>query len=163
MVPHKIFLSNLEICRFDEWIVCSTRNWLQDHIQRVVVSVSVSGWRSMTNYIPQGSQLGLIIFNIFISDLDSEIDCTLSKFANDIKLCGTVDTPKGWDAIQKDLDRFEQWAQVNLRRFNKSKSKVCTQVVATPTVNTSWEMKDRAQPCQKVLQVLVDGKLDMCQ
>lgn len=42
--------------------------------------------------------------------------------------------------------RLEQWAQVNIRRFNKSKSKVYTQVVATPTINTSWEMKDRAQP-----------------
>ena len=35
-----------------------------------------------------------------------------------------VNTPEGWDAIQRDLDRLEQWAQVNLIRLNKSKCKI---------------------------------------
>ena len=28
--------------------------------------------------------------------------------AGDTKLCGTVDMPKGWDAILRDLGRLEQ-------------------------------------------------------
>jgi len=35
-----------------------------------------------------------------------------------------VNTPEGWDAIQRDLDRLKQCVQVSLMRVNKSKCKV---------------------------------------
>ena len=74
--------------------------------------------------VPQGSVLVWALFNICVSDMDSWIECTLSKFANDIKLCDTVDMLEGRDAIQRDLEKLERWACANLMRFNKDKFKV---------------------------------------
>ncbi|PKU49478.1 rna-directed dna polymerase from mobile element jockey- hypothetical protein [Limosa lapponica baueri] len=78
----------------------------------------------MTNGVPQrsGSELGSVLFNIFVGDMDSGIECTLSSFAKDTKLCGGVNTLEGRDAIQWDLDNLEKWA--NPMKFNQAKCKV---------------------------------------
>ncbi|PKK26611.1 neuregulin 2 [Columba livia] len=56
--------------------------------------------------------------------MDRGIECTLSKLADNTKLCGAVNLLEGRDAIKRDLDRRERWVCANFIRFNKAKCKV---------------------------------------
>ena len=103
---------------------------------RGIVNRSMPKWILAISGILQGSIRGPVLFNIFVSDMDSGIKCTLSKSADDIKLCSTVNMLEGKDAIQRDLDRIERWACVNLVKFNKAKCKA--PYWETPSINIGW-------------------------
>jgi len=107
---------------------------------------------------------GLVLFNIFVGSMDSGIECTLSRFADDTKLCGAVDTLEGRNAIYRDLDRLERWAHVKLTKFNKTKCKVLHldqgNVKHKYRLGREWIEN---KPEDKDLWVLVDEKLNKTQ
>ena len=107
--------------------------------------------------VPQGSILGLVVFNTFISDIDD--GC---KFADDPKLSAAVDTMKG--IHPGGLHRLEKWAHENLMRLSKAKCKALYLGQGNPryVYRLGEELTD-SSPAGKNLGVLMDGKLDMSQ
>jgi len=128
----------------------------------VAVNGSMSRRGPVMSGVPQGSVLEPVLFNIFVGNMDSGTECTLSKFVEDTKLCGVVDTLEGRDDFKRDLDRLERWACMNLVKFNKAKCKVLHVGQGNPKhkfrLGREW-LESSAE--EKDLGVLVDEKLNM--
>ncbi|GAB0196742.1 hypothetical protein GRJ2_002139500 [Grus japonensis] len=95
---------------------------------------------------------------------DPGLEGVVSKFSVDTKLGGAVDSVEGGEALQRDLDRLENWAITSCMRFNKGKCQILhlgrgnpgyTYRLGDETLETSHAERD--------LGVLVNSKLNMSQ
>ena len=117
-----------------QWIC----NWLADGTQRVLINGSCSSWREVTSGVPQGSVLGLVLFNIFINNLDEGVEGILLKFADDTKLGGVANTLEERTTNQRDLDRLENWAIANRMNLIGRSVRFYTWVVEMGCINIGW-------------------------
>ncbi len=100
------------------------KNWLTDRKQRVVINGEHSDWLGVNSGVPQGSVLGPLLFLVYIDDLEDDILSKLSKFADDTKVAGVVDSLEQSQKLQMDLARLGEWAQKWDMEFNVDKCKV---------------------------------------
>ncbi|KAK4828075.1 hypothetical protein QYF61_023135 [Mycteria americana] len=76
--------------------------------------------------------------------------CTLSKFANDTKLGGAVDSLDGRHTLQRDLDRLESWAVTNCIKFNESKYRILHLGSGNP--GYMYKLGDESSPGERDLR-----------
>ena len=137
-VLHNMLASKLERHGFDKWTTQWIRNWLDGRTKRVAVNSLMLKWGPMTSDIPQGLVQELALFNI-VGSMDSRVKCTISKSANNTKLCGVINTLEGRDDIQRDPDRC---LRGGLMRTSESSTRPsaesCTWVRATSRTHTGW-------------------------
>ncbi|CAM5154374.1 unnamed protein product [Natator depressus] len=100
-VPHQRLLSKVSC----HGIRGKVSSWLKDREKRVGINCQFSEWREVNSGVPQGSVLGLVLFNIFINDLEKGVNSEMA-FADDTKLFKIVKCKADCEELQKNLTKL---------------------------------------------------------
>ena len=79
------------------------------------------GWTEIRSGVPHVSVLGLLFFIIFIDDIEEEVLCEISKFADDTKIACWANTLNDIRSMQRILDKLVAWADRWNIDFNANK------------------------------------------
>lgn len=74
--------------------------------------------------VPQGSNLGPLLFLLFINDVTEVIECEALLFADDIKVFNYITSICDCEFLQKNLDRINIWCQLNQLSLNVEKCNI---------------------------------------
>jgi hypothetical protein len=130
MVDHELLLMKLNNYGISGKAGDFFRSYLCDRYQSVLVTdrkgnFIKSEWKKVVRGIPQGSILGPILFNIYVNDLPSNVNCNLTLFADDTT---AFVADKSDDDCLKKLENaayeLTRWFSSNGLKWNTSKTKV---------------------------------------
>lgn len=128
-VNHKLLLSKLDWYGFSEGLINLFSDYLKNRKQFVLFNNCKSGEYVMTRGVPQGSNLGPLLFIIFINDIVRVIkNCKFLLYADDLKLFKSIKDENDQLCIQKDLNSVKEWCMKNDLTLNIDK---CSSMIFT--------------------------------
>lgn len=125
-VSHKIIINKLsrqynfsvEFCKF-------LNSYLLHRKQAVFYNGYKSSTYISTSGVPQGSNLGPLLFIMFINDITTVIMYSkILLFADDAKIFLNIKSQEYCKKIQSDIDEIYSWSKKNFLPFNVSKCSI---------------------------------------
>ena len=162
-ISHDVLISKLHktygICAsLLQWIT----SFLTGRHQCVVFRGASSDWTNVLSGVPQGSVLGLLLFNIYANDLHLHLKSSIYAYADDTFIFREIKTDNDISVLQSDLDSLNWWSKNNSLQLNPSKCQVMCitrrrdkPVPSYSVNNTTLETCD----CLRLLGVTVSSDL----
>lgn len=123
-ISHNILLAKLEEFGFSVSLIHFFRTYLIDRSYYV----AYGGFRSRpflaVSGVPQGSNLGPLLFLLFIDGLMNSVDCHKLLYADDLKIYCNINSIADCLHLQSQIDVIVNWCKLSSLKLNANKCKV---------------------------------------
>ena len=121
-VDHHILLRKLKHFGIIKQVGIWLASFLSDRKQFVQTPGGISVCSQVSSGVPQGTELGPVIFLILIADITKNVKFSkISSFADDTRLYSAIRSPTDSDQLQCDLNSVYDWSKENNMEFNSNK------------------------------------------
>lgn len=126
-VDHNILLKRLELLGICSNSICWLKSYLKDRKLCVTIGSETSATFTNLSGVPQGSNLGPLLFSIFINDLSRLLPpgCKLF-FADDVKIYMIIQSLSDCAKLQQLVDHFADWSLKNMLTLSIHKCNTIT-------------------------------------
>lgn len=115
------------------WII----SYILNRTQIVKIGSSMSKNIFVTSGVPQGSHLGPWLFLLYINDINSTLKkCKFQLFADDLKMYSVIDCDNDCLVLQKELEVFASYCEINKLKLNIKKCCVISYTKRTVSLRT---------------------------
>ena len=119
-VSHATLLAKLRLFGNGGSLLSLLLSYLTNRVQCVKLKNIISASLPVTNGVPQGSDLGPLLFLVFINDLPTQVSHSKTfLYADDLKLIHN-----NLLEMQNDILAISQWSRVNKLSFNAKKTQL---------------------------------------
>lgn len=125
-IDHNLLIEKLNCIGFSNLLLNFMISYLKNRYQYVQYNGFKSKNYLATSGVPQGSNLGPLLFIVFINDLCNNLDCEKLLFADDLKIFCNINSIDDCLALQQQIHKIELWCQNNKLEMNVSKCKILT-------------------------------------
>ena len=126
VINHDILLSKLVTYNFTSDFRQFMATYLCQRKQRIRFNGTVTKEYIVTSGVPQGSNLGPLLFLLFVNDLPKILKSHKLLFADDLKLFRNITSYTDTVALQEDMDKLYTWCETNKLLLNINKCNVMT-------------------------------------
>ena len=120
---HELLIAKLNAYGFDYFSLKLINNYLSNRLQRVRINSYYSSWSHITTGVPQGSILGPLLFNIYLSDLFLFFESSdIANYADDNSpFACEVDNQSVLLQLETDSNTLLDWIKNNGFKANPDK------------------------------------------
>ena len=123
---HLTLLQKLYKMSFSMKALKLIQRYISEQLQYVQIDDKTSSTQLNNFGVPQGSILGLVLFNLYIVDIVDNISCNSLQYADDTTLyqhCKLKNLQNCIEKLESNLQTVSDWALQNSLVFNDDKTK----------------------------------------